>query len=364
MEYLEHIQALEEKLKNPVKGIPISFPTFRKYYPYFEKGHRILLAAGTGLTKTTLTIKCFILDIIEYITSNPGIECKIYYFSIENHRSVVISKIYLYLIAKFLGRTHTLTELMNPSSVQTIADIKQMTPKMQKISERLLIFDSLHTPTEIYQFMLKEMKNYGKMTVDSNGEKTYTYNNPEQYIFCITDTINALNPDPGLSEYDSIKRWTKNYCKLSLSTVMGVIPINISQLDNSAASSQFSNTGQRIEEKHEPTLGQMADVKSTPADHTLVMSLFMPERYGISSYMNYDIKRMKSTYINFRILKNNFGMAGRDICSHLYFDGNRGDYEELPDAEDKVAVDVFLSARGIGKLTANSSVKKIDNLLI
>ena len=126
----------------------------------------------------------------------------------------------------------------------------------------------------------------------------------------------------------------------------------------------YTNTGQRVEEKHEPTLGQLADVKSTPADHTLVMSLFVPSRYGINTYMDYDIKRMGNKYVRLSIIKNNFGLAGREVGSHLYFDGNKGDYEELPDAADKNAVDQFLTARGIGKLTANSNVKKIDNLLI
>jgi hypothetical protein len=48
----------------------------------------------------------------------------------------------------------------------------------------------------------------------------------------------------------------------------------------------------------------------------------------------------------------------------LYFDGNKGDYEELPDAADKAAVDAFLDKKGIGKLVANSGAKKVDKFLI
>lgn len=364
MEYLEHIETLEEKLKNPVKGIPISFPTFRKYYPYFEKGHRILFASDTGKGKTTLAIKALIVDIIAYCVTNPTISAKIYYFSIENHRSVVISKFYLYLIAKYLGREYTLTELMNPSQQQTIDDIKAMSPKMQKIKENLVIVDSIHTPTEIYQYMIKEMEQYGKLTTTARGERNFTYFNPEQYVFCITDTINALNPDPGLNEYDSIKRWSKNYCKLGLSNIYGNIICNIAQFDNTVRANMYTNTGQRVEEKHEPTLGQLADVKSTPADHTLVMSLFVPFSYGINTYMDYDIKRMGGSYVRLTIIKNNFGVAGREVGSHLYFDGNKGDYEELPDAADKAAVDDFLTRKGIGKLVANTGTKKADKFLI
>jgi hypothetical protein len=329
-----------------------------------DSSHLYLTDDYTVTHNTTLTIKCFILDIIAYCVNNPTVSAKIYYFSIENHRSVVISKFYLYLIAKYLGREYTLTELMNPSQQQTIDDIEAMTPKMEKIKQSLVIIDSIHAPTEIYQYMIKEMEQYGKLTTNSKGERTFTYFNPEQYVFCITDTINALNPDPGLSEYDSIKRWSKNYCKLGLSNIYSTIVINISQLDNSVRANMYANTGQRVEEKHEPTLGQLADVKSTPADHTLVMSLFLPYRYGINTYMDYDIKRLDNHYIRLSIIKNNFGLAGREVGAHLYFDGNKGDYEELPDAADKAAVDAFLDKKGIGKLVANSGAKKVDKFLI
>jgi hypothetical protein len=364
MEYLEHIRALEEKLKNPVKGIPISFPTFRKYYPYFEKGHRILLCGDFGLGKSTIAIKSFILDNIEYILNNPSLDIKVYYFSIELHRSVVLSKIYLYLIAKYLNKEYSLTELMNPSSPQTLEDIKKMSPKMEKIKEKLIIKDSIQAPTEIYQYMISEMKQYGSLSSSSDGSKVFTYKNPDLHVFCITDTVNALNPDPGLGEFDSMKRWSKNYCKLGLSLIYNCIVINVQQLDNQVRAGQFTNTGQKIEEKHEPSMGNLADVKSTPADHTLVLSLFSPSKYGISSYMDYDTKRMGDHYIKLGIIKNNFGLVGRNIASHLYFDGNKGDYEELPDAADKAAVDAFLDKKGIGKLVANSGAKKVDKFLI
>ena len=111
-------------------------------------------------------------------------------------------------------------------------------------------------------------------------------------------------------------------------------------------------------------MGNLADVKSTPADHTLVLSLFSPSKYDINTYMNYDTKRMGDHYIKLGIIKNNFGLVGRSIASHLYFDGNKGDYEELPDAEDKEAVEAFLDKKGVGKFVANSGAKKVDKFLI
>ena len=52
MNYQEHLKNVAENYKNPVKGIPITLPSFWPHYKYIEKGHRILLCGDTGTGET------------------------------------------------------------------------------------------------------------------------------------------------------------------------------------------------------------------------------------------------------------------------------------------------------------------------
>lgn len=361
MSYKQHIEFLERRLANPVKGVPMTFSNMARWYPYFEKEHRILLFGDTGTTKTTVALK-LILDAIDFNASKKEIDVKIYYFSLENSKTVVYNKLFLYLLAKHEGLELSLTELQNPTSKSTIDAIKRMGPFMDQIEERLHIIDSISTPTAMFEFMKEQMTRYGKMSKKANGEYSYLYNNENQYVFVITDTINALTTDAGLSPYDSIKKWSAEYCKLYLSKIYRTICVNVQQTDNSIRTSAFANnTGMKIDEKHEPTLGMLADVKSTPTDHTLVMSLFQPHRYKITSYEGYNISMLKNSYIKLAVLKNNFGLAGADISTSLLFLGNKGNYEELPPGKDKPALEALLKKHNMETKSGSSLEEQIRN---
>jgi hypothetical protein len=51
-------------------------------------------------------------------------------------------------------------------------------------------------------------------------------------------------------------------------------------------------------------------------------------------HQGYDIKKLKGKYIRLNIMKNSFGLMGPDITTHLYAEYTKGDYLELPNAEE------------------------------
>ena len=161
------------------------------------------------------------------------------------------------------------------------------------------------------------------------------------YIFCIIDTINALINSKSGSNYEEVEKWSEQYCKLYLGQVYEVICVNLAQFNNTVRTSQFANQGFKIEEKHEPTLGHFGTVTTTPNDHTLVLSLFKPYNYGISKHQGYDISRLKGNYIRLNIMKNSFGKVGPDITTHLFFEGEKGQFTEMPPADQTAQMKPF-----------------------
>lgn len=352
MNFKEHVEYLERKLKNPVKGIPLNLPNFQNYYPFMEKGHRILLTSDVGNNKTQFTNQLFILDVLDFVNANPSIKVEVYYFSIELNKSIILSRMYNFLLGK-QGRIYTVPELNNPSKEETLNDIKSLKPYFDIIEKNFHLYDNIRTPKSIFDFMVKEMNKYGVLTKDSNGNYSYKYHDENTYIIVITDTINALQEDPGETQFESIKKWSEKYQKMYLSMLYECLIIDIQQQDNSVRNAQFSNNGSKIEEKHEPSLGTLSTVKTTGADHTLVLSLYKPNRYGITSHEGYPISLLGDHYIKLNIMKNNFGEMGPGVSTHLYCHADRGYFEELPAATDKVLLENFMKSKGIYKFKVN-----------
>lgn len=354
MNYREHIDNLKESYKNPIKGIEISMPSFWPYYRYIEKGHRILLTGDTGTGKTTWTLKFFIVDLIENVLKNPNIDCMVYYFSLENHASIIWSKIIKYLLGR-KGVVIDLTELKNPSLPSTLLAIESIEDDLARIQKCLFISSSINTASGMYKYVSNEMVKFGTLTEDkSSNSYTFKYTNPNMYVICVCDTINAITAEASIKKEDSIRLWVENLSKVILSTIYQVVTVNVQQFDNSVrANSYASASGARIEEKHEPNLGTLSTVKTTPTDHTLVLSLYQPSRYNLSSCAGYPITTLGNNYIRVNVMKNNFGDMGLHCSSHLFFEPLKDDYTELPPSTNKPLLEKFLTEKGIGKFVIN-----------
>lgn len=343
-EFLTYIKKRAENRASGIpNGIPISLKGFSNYFSAFDKQQQIIIAGDSGVSKSTWTLKHCILDVIDYILSHPNIDGKIYYVSVELSQNIVLAKIYQHIIFKTHGiKLHIFKDLLSPTPA-TLKLIESCDLHIRYIESKLEIIDTLKSPTEIYNYVKKEVEKTGTM---KNGR--FIEHNPNFYNILICDTIDALIEDPGLNHADSIRRWSRQYCKLSLRNVYNMTLINVQQLDKNSTTSQYANTGAKIEEKFRPSLASLATVKTTPNDASCVVSLMMPARYGIQTWEKYPISAFGNQIVFLEILKDNFGATG--VTSALYFEPLGGDYEELPAAANKQGIDDFLKQKKLGNL--------------
>jgi hypothetical protein len=356
MNFQEHLKNLQENFKNPVKGIELSIPSFWPYYKYIEKGHRILLCGDTGTGKTTWTLKYFIIELIENVLVNPNMECMVYYFSLENHTSIIWSKIIKYLLGR-KGIVIDLVELRNPSLQSTLDAVDSVKPELERLQKCLFITSSINTASGMYKHVSNDMVKYGDLIEDkSTNTYSFKYHNPNMYVVCICDTINAITAEATLKKEDSVRLWVENFAKVILSTIYEVVIVNVQQFDNSMRVNAYASTsGSRIEGKHEPSLGALGVVKTTPTDHTIVLSLYQPSRYNLNTSDGYPITVLGNSYIRLNVMKSNFGDTGLHCSSHLYFQPLIDNYTELPPSSNKPLLEQFLTDKGIGKFAINPS---------
>lgn len=350
MTFRESITILADRESNPIKGIPINLPSFKKVYPYFEKGDRILLTADSGAGKSYFITQLFILDVIDYVQANPGLETHIYYFSVELASLVYHCRVFNHLLGK-KGIIYPIFELLNPTK-KIIEDLKLIEKELAFIESKVTIIDNITSPTTITNYMVKEMNKYGKL---NEAKNKFTYNNHNQYVFLIVDTINAMdNANSKEHPYQDIKKWSEYYAKQGFSKIYKCIVVNCQQQDNSVRANQFSNMGSKVDEKHEPSTGTLSHVKTTATDHTLVLSLFKPSSYKISSYMGYNINQLGDHYVKLNVMKNTFGVMGPNVNTHLFWRGDYGFFEEMPDSKSP-ELESFLQKRGINKFKLKSN---------
>jgi hypothetical protein len=84
--------------------------------------------------------------------------------------------------------------------------------------------------------------------------------------------------------------------------------------------------------KVRPSVAGLGDTKYTSRDSNVVLGLFSPVRFGIETYLGYDIKKFKDNIRFLEVIVNRDGNMGGILP--LYFDGATCTFAELPKPND------------------------------
>lgn len=123
-------------------------------------------------------------------------------------------------------------------------------------------------------------------------------------------------------------KFSAEYCRKNISKHFGYIPVLIQQQEAAKEKQVFTNRGESVESKLEPSLDGLGDNKLTQRDALVVIGLFAPDRYGIEEHMGYDITTLKDNYRCLILLKNRVGRP--NLKKGLYFNGAANIFAELP----------------------------------
>lgn len=315
-----------------------------KGFPGWVKGTYTILTASSGIGKTKFTKSFTVNSVYNFVKQNPYIKLKIFYFALEESKEVfwlsMLSSI-LYDIYQIQLSPQQLLSLgeynLDRSILQKIESVKS---ELYQMEDSIEVIDNVFNPYGIYKrvrdyFDNPEIGEFEKIQTETgviNGK--FKYKSEDTYVFVITDHISLLVPDANgkynqqNSLHEAMNYFSQEYCLKQMCKRLQCVVINIQQQSANKEAQEF-HKGQTIEKKLEPSLDSLADNKLTQRDADMVLGLFAPTRYEISTYRGYNIARMKDSYRSLIFLKDrNYGLANNYV--HLYFDGASNIFKELP----------------------------------
>ena len=369
MSFRSVIAEIEQNRQNHQEGyfncIPfMGMERLEKYLPGVEQDTYYLLTANSGVGKSKLARYLFIHNPYQYLQAHPDTDIKltIKYFSLEeSKKKVILSEISRYLFTKY-NISISIKQLQSRGRYNTIStDILEKIKEAEQYVEGFLevvdIIDSIRNPTGIYKYMrdfaLTIGRYYDKDGVELSQQEHdditlgrgeaykkisfYRKYHPKHYVIVLTDHIGLLETEDGLSQWETIGLFSSKYC-LRFRDKFGFSPVNVQQQASDKEKLQFTHSGKSIEEKLEPSLDGLGDNKTTQRDANVVLGLFAPDRYGITSHIGYDVGFFKDRYRSMSILKDRDGTANKRLP--LFFNGASDFFKELPKSNDVSAMAV------------------------
>lgn len=365
IEDLKRIKAIREK--GELLCIPFynSFPKLSRFIPGIVKGIMYKVTAGSGVGKTQLTKALFVLAPLNYLRQNPNskIKIKIFYFALEESEEEFIDTLICNQLAfKFGIRMDVMTLKGYREKFVTdeiMLKIEQCADDVDYFMEHIEVVDSVSNPTGMYKYCRTYSEKVGThhwKSVDftktgSDGQKVvtkekvydrYEPNDPNLHVIVIGDHISLITPekdkdsDKYLNQHQSMARWSTKYCRGQMTKHWGWTVVNVQQQEQGSEKQHYTNSGESVQSKTEPTLDGLANNKEIQRDDYVVISLYSPDRFGFNDYHGYNIDIMRDTFRAIKILKNRLGVPNKYVP--LLFDGATNRFMELPFSEETEAL--------------------------
>lgn len=165
-------------------------------------------------------------------------------------------------------------------------------PYLDFVDSKLTIIDTAASPDKMLDYLRQSI---------------VKQDDPNFYNLIIVDTTNAMSANPSMTKIESLKRWNQDYALKVFRNEKQCALIHLQQQDKASSTRQFNNKGESVEDKYVPTLEALAGDKEAANSANLVMSLFNPLTFNISTWMGYRVTSFQGGFRCIYINKNNFG---------------------------------------------------------
>lgn len=329
-----------------------------RFLPGVEQDTYYLITASSGVGKSKFARYLFVHNPYEYIKNNPETDIKltIKYFSLEESKEkIILAEISKYLFTRH-GLNISVKQLQSRGRFNTISKevltlIKEAEAYIEEFLETVEIIDTIRNPTGIYKHMrdyaltignyyhhdgtpfTKQEQNEVSEGTNETYKKIshYRKDHSKHYVIVLVDHISLLHGESQLSQWQTMTKYSSDYC-LRMRDRFGFIPVNVQQQASDKERVETNYKGETVESKLEPSLDGLGDNKTTQRDANVVLGLFAPDRYGITSHNSYDINVFKDRYRQMSILKDRDGVANKKLP--LFFNGAVDFFKELPRPDD------------------------------
>lgn len=331
-------------------AIPFGFPLLDKQFPGITQSTYHCVTANEKVGKSQITDALYIYNVVNFIlTQKTNIKAKIFSFNLEMSAESKMRQV----IAYRLHQKHKI--ILSPRKLQSLLDnyileddilrfLEEDRDWFEKFENIVTFISEVRNPTGIMKMMTNYARENGNY-YDKNNQiipmelilknseeinktiERYEMNDPNEYRIIITDTINLLQQEKNegqlLSIYDTIARWSSDYC-IRLRNRFHYTIVNVQQ----QAQQNQSIDGAKMDMK-EPSASNLSDYKGSAKDLNCLIALHSPFRAKQRTYMGYDITKFKD---NFRQLFILLDREGSSCETSLYFNGAVNYFRELKPA--------------------------------
>jgi replicative DNA helicase len=353
----ERVDGIKRIKKSKEEGkifcIPFkNYPKLSESVPGIVPGMITMITAASGVGKTQLAKALAVREPLEYAIEHD-INLKILYFALEESKQEFIDSMicnFISIKCKIEIDILTLQGYREEALDDSVMDlIQENMPRVELMLKNIEIIDSVYNPTGIYKYCRDfadrngthhfETREFIKKKSDGTVKKIptkvyshYVPNDPNQVVICVVDHMSLLTPEGGGNLHNAMSQWSTNYCLKQLTKHWNWACVNIIQQEQSGEKEQFSNSGQSIQKKTEPSLAGFANNKEIQRDAKVILGVYSPDRYDYGEYHGYDITKFRDTFRAVKVLKNRFGPPNKYY--HFLFSGATNRFKEMPRANE------------------------------
>ena len=345
------INRIQENMVKEVNCIPWNLPRFESYLPGIMQKRYYLVTASQGVAKSQFTNAMFVYNVYDFIKANPDIKAKIFYWSLEiDSETMMLQGISRKLFLDY-GIVADTSKLLSYSKDRCSTEL------LEKIKTTRTYFEELEDILEIHEEgsnpygILKRVEDYaqanGKIFTKKMPFTTkegvreddvfshYVPNNPDEYVFSITDHLALLTLEKDFTGSKDIKGTIEKHSNncVKLRNHYGYIPVDIQQ----QSAERESNESFKLN-KLEPTIQGLGESKLVGRNIDIGLGLFSPSRHELETYRKYNTAKLRDNYRFLQVIKNRHGIS--NVSTHLYFNGAVNFFRELPKA-DEMTNDIY-----------------------
>lgn len=319
-------QKVEEGKKGNNMGIPSGFPKLDKYIYGIQRRFMSVVMADSGAGKSSTAIFMYIYQPLRYSLEHPEIPINILALSFEMSKEVLLAKLLsLYILDTYhvdvsYAEIFSLDGIVSEEKLRYIYDAREW---LNKVDEKLTIYDTPLTSTGVYNIVRAWAGYFGRFETTDNGE-VYIKNNSNQYLITILDHCKLLrNNGNGIKhEIDETAKhfvYFRNLCDMTICAVQ-------------QANRQFKSMDRRNSEHNYLELQDAQDTADMTQAAEIVIGVYYPFREKRAKCEGYDIKKLRDNFRLIQLLKGRFGQS--DVVEGCIFQGRIGYFKELDPPED------------------------------
>lgn len=225
--------------------------------------------------------------------------------------------------------------------------IKQCDDFLNVLDERLSFYEGSLTE-EVY---LREMNDY-ILRFGHFEEDKYIPNNPNQILGIVIDHFSLVKAN-GRSKKEEIDAISRDSVQIRNKTGI-VSPIHIAQFNRDSSNQERLKQGIQ-----DPAQNDFKDSGSLYDDSNIVIGLFPPNKYKLSTYKKYNIKILDQCFIGVFLLKSRFGTSDMMIPTGFY--GDITHYVDLPKSDEIYDWERYTTPNWLLEDGSNENNLNIDN---